>query len=57
MYYKLGKASVTNWDNSVSLQIRTNIVTNWGSFIIKNWGRFCYKLWQLLRIRATVITK
>ena len=41
MYYKLGKACVTNW----------------GSFIITNWGKCCYKLEQLLQTRATVITK
>ena len=41
MYYKLGKACVTNW----------------GSFVITNWGKCCYKLGQLLQIRATVITK
>ena len=57
MYYKLGKACVTNWGSFVLLQIRANVVTNWGSFIITNWGKCCYKLGQLLQIRATVITK
>ena len=38
-------------------QIRVNVVTNWGSFIITNWGKCCYKLGQLLQVRATVITK
>ena len=57
MYYKLGQASVTNWDSFVLLQIRANVVTNWGRFIITNWGKCCYKLRQLLQIRATVITK
>ena len=56
MYYKLGQACVTNWDSFVLLQIRANVVTNWGSFIITNWGRFCYKLGQLLQFRTTVIT-
>ena len=56
MYYKLGQACVTNWDRFVLLQIRANVVTNWGSFIITNWSRFCYKLGQLLQFRTTVIT-
>ena len=30
---------------------------NLGSFIITNWGNCCYKLGQLLKSRATVITK
>ena len=36
MNYKLGEACVTNWDSFVLLQIRTNVVTNWGNFIITN---------------------
>ena len=56
MYYKLGQACVTNWDNFVLLQIRANI-KNWGSFIITDWGQCYYKLGQLLQIRATVVTK
>ena len=43
MYYILGQACVTNWGNYVLLQIRANVVTNWGSFIITNWGSY-YKL-------------
>ena len=39
------------------LQIRANVVRNWGSFIITNWGKCCFKLGQLLQIRATAITK
>ena len=39
------------------LQIRANVVTKWGSFIITNQGRCCCRLGQLLQIRATVITK
>ena len=56
MYYKLEQACVTNCGSFVLLQIRANVVTNWGSFIITNWGKCCYKLGQLLQIRATVIT-
>ena len=44
MYYKLGQARVTNWGSFVLLQIRANVVTNWGSVIITNWGKCCYKL-------------
>ena len=44
MYYKLGQACVTDWDSFVLLQTRTNIVTNWGSFIITNWCKCRYKL-------------
>ena len=57
MYYKLGQACVTNWDRFVLFQIRANVATNLGSFIITNLGKCCYKLGQLLQIRATVITK
>ena len=56
MYYKLGQACVTNWGSFVLLQIRSNVITNWDSYIITNWGKCCYKLEQLLQIRATVIT-
>ena len=48
MYHRLGQACVTNWGSFALLQIRTNVVTNW--------GKCCYKLGQLLQIRATVIT-
>ena len=57
MYYKLGQVCVTNRGSFVLLQIRANVVTNWGSFIVTNQGQQCYKLGQLLQIRATVITK
>ena len=57
MYYKLGQACVRSWGGFVLLQIRANIVTNWGSFIITNWGKGCYKLGQVLQIRTTVIGK
>ena len=53
MYYKLEQACVTNCSSFVLLQIRENVVTNWGSFIIINWGNCCYKLGQQLQIRAT----
>ena len=56
MYYKLWQACVTIWGSFVLLQIRANIVTNWGNFVITNWGRFYCKLMQLLQIRATIIT-
>ena len=57
MYFKLGQACVANWGSFVLLQIRANVVTNWGLFIITNWGKCCYKLGQPLEIRAAVITK
>ena len=57
MYYKFGQACVKNWGNFVLLQIRTDVATNCGSFIITNWDKCCYRLGQLLQIRATVITK
>ena len=48
-------------DSFVLLQIRGNIVTNWGSFIITNWGNCIanwdsyYKLGQpLLQNRAAI---
>ena len=56
MYYKYGKTCVTNWASFVLLQIRPNVVTNSGSFIITNWSKFCYKLGQLLQIGAKFIT-
>ena len=48
---------ITNWGNFVLLQIRANVVINWGSFINTSWGKCCSKLGQLLQISATVITK
>ena len=56
MHYKLGQAGVTNW-GIVLLQIRANVVTNWGSSVITNCSKCCYKLGQLLQIKATIITK
>ena len=54
MYYKLGQACVTNWCIFVLLQIRANVVPNWGSFIVTNWGSY-YKLGQpLLETRAAI---
>ena len=43
MYYKLGQACATNWGGFVLLQIRGNVITNWGRFIITNWDKalFC----------------
>ena len=38
-YYKLGERYVANWGSFVLLQIRGNIVTNRGRFIIINWGK------------------
>ena len=49
MYYKLRQACVRSWGGFVLLQIRANIVTNW--------GKGCYKLGQVLQISATVIRK
>ena len=57
MYYKFWQACITNWGSFVFLQIRLNVVTDWGSFIITNWGKCFYKLGQLLQIRAIVIAK
>ena len=57
MYYKLGQACITNWGSFVLLQIRANIVKNWGRAIFTNWGKCRYKLGKLLQIRATVIAK
>ena len=46
MYYKLVQACATNWGSFVLLQIRANVVTNWGSY---------YKLGQpLLQNRAAI---
>ena len=54
MYYKLGQARVTNWGSFVLLQIRANVVTNWGRLIVTNWGSY-YKLEQpLLQNRAAI---
>ena len=56
MYYKLG--------SFVLLQIRANVVTNWGSYYklgqpllqnraaITNWGKMYYKLGHVLQIEA-----
>ena len=64
MFYKLEQACVTNWSNFVLLQIRANVVTNWGSHYklgqpllqtratIINWSKIYYKLGQVLRIGA-----
>ena len=62
-YYKSGQTLLQIGAASV-LQIRANIVTNWGSYYklgqtllqigakcITSWGRYC-KLGQLLQIRA-----
>ena len=38
MYYKLEQDFVTNWGSFALLQIRANVGTIWGSFIITNWG-------------------
>ena len=57
MYYKLGQSCVTNLGTFVILQIRANVVTSWGSFIITNWDKCCYKFGQLLQTRGIVITK
>ena len=47
MYYKLGQACVANWGSFVLLQLKANVVTNWGSY---------YKLRQpLLQNRAAII--
>ena len=60
------QACVTNWGCFVLLQIRANVVTNWGSYYklgqpllqnraaITNWGKMYYKLGQVLQIRAVI---
>ena len=55
MYYKLGQACATNWSSFVLLQIRANVVTNWGSFVITNWGNRYYIIGQLLQIGVKFI--
>ena len=50
MHYKLGQACVTNCGSFVLLEIRANVVNKLGQL-------HYYKLGQLLKIRATVITK
>ena len=66
MYYKLGQACVTNWGSFVLLQIRANVVTNWGTYYklgqpllqnraaITNWCKIYYKLGQVVQIRAII---
>ena len=62
MYYKLGQACVRNWASFVLLQIRVNVFTNWGSFIITNWASVVtnwdsyYKLGQPLSQMGAGIT-
>ena len=55
MYYKLRQACFTNWGRFVLLQIRGNVVINWGDLVSTNWGKPCFKLGQLLQIRLTFI--
>ena len=38
---QIGEACVTNLGYFVFLQIKANVVTNWGSFIITNWVKCC----------------
>ena len=45
--YKLGQL--------ILLQIRANVVENWGSFVITIWGKCCYKLGQLLQVREVLL--
>ena len=64
-YYKLGQTLLQIWAASL-LQIRANVVTNWGSYyklgqpllqdraVITNWGKMYYKLGQVLQIRAII---
>ena len=35
----IARATELNNKNIYVLQIRANVVTNWGSFIITNWGK------------------
>ena len=48
MYYKLGQGCVTNWGGFVLLQVRGNVVTNW--------GKCCYKLGKVLLQIGTAVT-
>ena len=64
-YYKLGQ-TLLQIEAASLLQIRANIVTNWGSYYIlgqsllqnraaiKNWSKMNYKLGQVLQIRAII---
>ena len=64
--YKLGQACVTNWNSFILLQIKANVVTNWGNYYklgqpllqnraaITNWGEIYYKLEQVLQIREII---
>ena len=54
MYYKLGKAYLTNWGSFVSSKIRASVVTNWNNLIITNWGKIYNKLVQVLQIRPII---
>ena len=53
MYYKLEQVCVTNWGNFVLLQIRANVVTNWGCYY--KLGQPLLKIGQLLQIGAKFI--
>ena len=64
-YYKLGQTLLQIGEASL-LQIRANVVTNWGSYfklgqsliqnrvVITNWRKMYYKLGQVLQIRAII---
>ena len=64
-YYKLGQ-TLLQIGAATLLQIRTSVVTNWGSYYklgqsllqnraaITNWGKMYYKLGQVLQIRAII---
>ena len=64
-YYKLGQTLLQIKTASL-LQIRTSVVTNWGSYYklwqpllqnragITNWGKMYSKLGQVLQIRAII---
>ena len=64
-YYKLGQMLLQIGAASL-LQIRANVITNWGSYYklgqpllsnraaITNWGKMYYKLGQVSQIRAII---
>ena len=64
-YYKLGQTLLQIGEASL-LQIRANVVTNWGSYfklgqsliqnrvVITNWRKMYYKLGQVLQIGAII---
>ena len=57
MYYKLGQSCVTNLGTFVILQIRANVVTSWGSFIITNWTSAVTSLGSYYKLGESLLQK